>query len=89
LFSSDQSAFFMDSSELTSFVDLLGETDIMPSELSEVMIEILCSMKEEIDQIDMMGDPVSYVNAMDVFNVNLAFTQQFVEWKVLRNNGLV
>jgi hypothetical protein len=79
----------MDSSELTSFVDLLGETGIMPSELSEVMIEILCSMKKEIDQIDMMGDPVSYVNAMDIFNVNLAFTQQIVEWKVLHKNGLV
>lgn len=71
------------------FPALLNETDIRLSDLRDAMLQILTYQKQEIDEIDMMGDPISYINAMDIHNVNLAFTQQFVSWLELHQLGLV
>lgn len=74
---------------LTPFSELLSETVIQENKLKTAMLQVLVKQKAEIDDMDMMGDPVLYINSMDVFNVNLAFTQQFVEWMELHKLGLV
>ena len=74
---------------LTPFSELLSETVIQENRLKASMLQILVKQKSEIDDMDMMGDPVLYINSMDVFNINLAFTQQFVEWMELHKLGLV
>ena len=73
----------------TPFPALLSDTDISMSDLRYAMLQILTHQKQEIDEIDMMGDPISYINAMDIHNVNLAFAQQFVSWLELHQLGLV
>lgn len=73
----------------TPFPALLSETDIRLSDLKDAMLQILTHQKQEIDEIDMMGDPISYIISMDTYNVNLAFTLQFVSWLELHQLGLV
>ena len=71
---------------MTPIAEYLHDSKINVPTFTRVLVDYLLISQAEIDEIDLMGEPVEYIDAKDEWNKVLDFGKLLIDEEILRKN---